>query len=105
MQILTNTDHNVEGRESLAQHVQHVVEAALSQFADRVTRVEVHISDENGAKPGLDDKRCMMEARLAGRQPMVVTHHAGSVHQAIDGAADKLQRAIESALARVEGAR
>jgi len=96
MQIQLNTDHNIEGRESLAAHVTTIVEAALSRFSDRVTRVEVHLSDENGDKSGQHDKRCMMEVRLAGRQPTAVTHHAASVHEAIDGAVGKLERAVET---------
>ncbi len=101
MQIQVNTDSNIEGREKLADHVKSVVEGAMSRFRERITRVEVHLSDENGLKSGQDDKRCMMEARLEGRQPAAVTHHAASLNQAINGAADKLQRSIESTLGRL----
>lgn len=44
-----------------------------------------------------------MEARLQGRQPIAVTHHAGSMHQAVDGAADKLTRLVESTVGRLRG--
>ena len=101
MQIQVNTDSNIEGREKLADHVKGVVEGAMSRFRERITRVEVHLSDENGLKSGQDDKRCMMEARLEGRQPAAVTHHAATLNQAINGAADKLQRSIESTLGRL----
>jgi len=101
MQIQINTDSNIEGREKLADHVKIVVEGATSRFRERITRVEVHLSDENGHKSGQDDKRCMMEARLEGRQPEAVTHHAATLDQAINGAADKLQRSIESTLGRL----
>ena len=50
MLIQVNTDHNIEGRETLATHVQGVVEDALSRFKDQITRVEVHLSDENSGK-------------------------------------------------------
>ncbi len=103
MQIQVNTDHNIEGREELAARVEAVVEAALSRFSDRITRVEVHLSDENGAKSGGNDKRCMMEARLEHRRPTAVTNHAATVDEAVSGAADKLQRSIESALGRLGG--
>jgi len=43
----------------------------------------------------------MMEARLDGHQPTAVTHHAANLDQAINGAADKLQRSIESSLGRL----
>ena len=101
MQVQINTDHNIEGREALAAHVSGVVESAVGRFSDYVTRVEVHLTDEVGHKSGQNDKRCVMEARLQGRQPIAVTHHAGSVHQAVDGAADKLTRLVESTIERL----
>lgn len=100
MQIQVNTDHNIEGREALAAYVSNVVESALSHVSDHITRVEVHLSDENGDKSGQNDKRCLMEARLEGRQPIAVTDEAATVDQAVDGASDKLARLIESTLGR-----
>jgi len=101
MQIQINTDHNIEGREALAAWVSGTVETALSRFSDHITRVEVHLSDENGAKNGPHDKRCMLEARLEGRQPIAVTHEAPELDQAVAGAADKLARSIENTLGRL----
>ena len=102
MQIQINTDDNIEGREALADQVRGVVENALSRFSDHITRVEVHLSDENSDKKGGNDEmRCMMEARIEGRQPIAVTHQAASLDQAVDGAADKLTRLIESTLGRL----
>jgi ribosome-associated translation inhibitor RaiA len=100
MHVQTNTDRNIQASESLAAQVEAVVIGALGRFVDHVTRVEVHLSDENGAKGGADDKRCMMEARLEDRPPIAVTHRAATVEQAIDGAAGKLARSIERLLAR-----
>lgn len=101
MQIQINTDSNIEGREALAAHVTSVVERVLSRFSDRISRVEVHLSDLNGDKRGQDDKRCLMEARVEGRQPNAVTHQAESLHHAIDGAADKLLRSLTSTFERL----
>jgi ribosome-associated translation inhibitor RaiA len=106
MQIQINTDRNIEGREALAAQVSGVVENALSRISDRITRVEVHLSDENSDKKGGNDNmRCVMEARLEGRQPVAVTHQAETLDQAIDGAADKLTRLIESTLGRLRDQR
>jgi len=101
MQIQVNTDRNIEGREKLTAHVESVVESALNRFSDRITRVEVHLSRQNGDVSGHEDKRCMMEARLEGRQPIAVTHQAVTLDQAIHGAADKLQRSFNSTLERL----
>ena len=74
MQVQINTDHNIEGREVLTTQVRGVVEGALTRFSDHITRVEVHLSDENSHKGGQNDKRCMLEARLERRRPVAVTH-------------------------------
>jgi hypothetical protein len=64
--------------------------------------VEVHVGDENSDKKGgHDEMRCVMEARIEGRQPIAVTHQAASLDQAVDGAADKLNRLIESTIGRL----
>ncbi|MCC8986240.1 MAG: HPF/RaiA family ribosome-associated protein [Candidatus Contendobacter sp.] len=102
MQIQINTDRNIPGHEALAAWVSGVVENTLSRFSDHITRVEVHLSDENSDKKGGNDNmRCLMEARLEGRQPVAVTHQAATLDQAVDGAADKLARLIESTLGRL----
>lgn len=77
------------------------MEHALRRFQDQVTRVEVHLSDQNSAKRGQRDKRCAMEARLEGRQPIAVSDDAATLAQAVRGAADKLARLIDSQLGRV----
>jgi len=100
MQVQINTDHNIEGHEALAAQVSDIVESALSRVSDHITRVEVHLSDESSDKSGQNHKRCMMEARMEGRQPIAVTHKAAALDQAVDGAADKLARLIESTLGR-----
>lgn len=101
MQIQINTDHNIAGTEALAAYVRSETEGALSRFSEHITRVEVHLSDENSDKKGgKDSHRCVMEARLQGRQPLAVTHQATTLEQAFNGAADKLIRLIESAIGR-----
>lgn len=101
MQVHIKTDHNIEGHETLAAQVCGVVESALTRFSDRITRVEVHLSDENSHKRGDNDKRCVMEARLKGRQPIAVTRQAATLTQAVSGTADKLAKLIENTLGRL----
>ncbi len=98
MQVLLNTDHHIEGREALAHHLDQVVKDAMHRFGEHVTRVEAHLADVNAHKSADDDIQCTMEARLAGFDPVVVKDHAPTVHQAISGAAGKLQRAVSSFL-------
>jgi ribosome-associated translation inhibitor RaiA len=100
MQILVDTDHNVEGSEQFSHHIESAVRIALHRYADELTRVEVHLSDENGAKSGNADKRCLIEARPTSRQPVTVSNDAETLQGAFDGAAKKMQHLLESALGR-----
>ncbi len=101
MEIQVNTDHNTEGHERLVSHVEDTVFSALSHLSPHVTRVEVHISDENGDKTGHHDKRCMMEARIKGRRPNAVTCEAETLEQAVVGATEKLKSSLTSTLERI----
>lgn len=98
MHVQINTDHNIEAHEALMAHVQGMVSSSMRHFGDHITRVEVHLSDQNGDKAGGGDKRCLMEARLEGRQPKAVTHSADTMEKAILGAAEKLSRAVQHAV-------
>jgi ribosome-associated translation inhibitor RaiA len=103
MQIQVNTDNHIAGSDELTHRVEALVEAALDRFKDRITRVEVHLNDQSSsAKAGGDDKRCVMEARLGGLQPITASHQSASLEQALDGAAGKLQRSLERTLGRLD---
>jgi len=102
MLIQINTDSNIEGDDALAQQVEAVVRNTLDRFSEQITRVEIHLSDENSDKQsGTEDKRCLLEARLAGLQPIAVSHQAATLEQAVDGAAEKLKRTLDSTLGRL----
>lgn len=105
MKIQLNTDVHTEGTEALAAQVSATVEQALARFSEHVTRVEVHLSDENGGKHGQQDQRCLLEARLEGRPPVAVTEHAATQAQAVHGASQKLARLLDSTLGRLNGHR
>lgn len=99
MQIQINTGHHVEADPSLTADVEEVIQGALGRFAQRITRVEAHLNDLNGSKGGRDS-RCMLEARLAGLQPIAVDVKAESHRDAVRMAASKLTRALESRLGK-----
>ena len=102
MKVQINTDSNIEGHDELVQLVEAVVRSALDRFSEQITRVEVHLSDENSDKKfGTDDKRCLLEARLAGLQTIAVSHQAATLEQAVDGTAEKLKRSLDSTLGRL----
>ncbi len=101
MKIQLNTDDRIDGNEALAAKVAAIVEHALARFSEHLTRVEIHLSDENGDKNGQHDQRCMLEARLEGRQPVAVSDEAATPEQAVHRAAHKLAHLLDSTFARV----
>ena len=100
MQIQVNTDSNVQGDDSLAGWVRQEIEEKLARFSEQITRIEVHLSDVNAARESATDKRCLIEARLAGREPTAVSHEAGKVAEAVHGATQKLVHALDRIVGR-----
>lgn len=102
MQIQINTDRNIQADERLAEFIRDTLQSKLNRFAGNLTRIEVHLSDENGQqKNDGHDKRCLLEARFEGLDPVAITEHAATVGQAITGAADKMQRKLSSLVGKL----
>ncbi|HSI59671.1 MAG TPA: HPF/RaiA family ribosome-associated protein [Ideonella sp.] len=102
MQVLLNTDPHVDGSHQMADHLDTVVKEALGRFADHITRVEAHLADVTNAHASAlpNEIHCTLEARLTGRDAVVVKDQAATAHQAINGAVGKLKRAISTVLAK-----
>ena len=101
MQIQVRTDNNINGSAGLTENIESELNDTLGRFGNQITRVEVHLRDTNGPKGAGSDKSCLLEARLSGRQPLVVSHDADTVRQAIDGASQKLERALDNLLGKL----
>lgn len=94
MTIQINTDNNVENSARLKTYFTEELEKSLARFEDKVTRLEVHFTDENGDKFGLNDKRCVIEARPENLQPIAVTEHAETIEKAFSGALEKIKKVL-----------
>lgn len=94
MQVLIQTDNHIEGHERMNSYYTTVFEDALKRFEDKIMKVEVHLGDENSDKTGGDDKRCSVEVRLAGHQPVAAVNHSDTIDKAVNGAIDKLKRVL-----------
>lgn len=102
MQIQVHTDRHIQADERLAEFIRNTLQAKLSRFVDHLTRIEVHLSDENGQqKNDGHDKRCLLEARFEGLDPVAITEHAATVGQTITGAAEKMQRKLSSVVGKL----
>jgi hypothetical protein len=102
MQFQLNTDANIQGDERLAEVAENTVTSALGHLTDRLSRIEVHLVDVNGAKGGTDDIRCTIEARPEGMQPQTVTHNDANVDAALRGAAKKIRSLLDSEFGKLE---
>lgn len=102
MQFQLNTDANIQGNDRLAEVAETVVTSALGHLTDRLSRIEVHLADVNGAKGGADDIRCTVEARPEGMQPQTVTNNDANVDAALRGAGKKIRALLDSEFGKLE---
>ena len=102
MQFLLNTDSSVMGTEDVAIRIEQQVRHRLARFEDRLTRLEVHLSDVNGRKHGADDKHCTIEARPRGGRPIGVTGKAADVDAAARIAAGTTSERLERVFGKAE---
>ena len=102
MDIQINTDTNIAADSVLDAQVEAIVHGSFDRFSEQITRVDVHLSDENSDKKvGTDAKRCLLVVDLAGLQPIEVSDHASTLEQAMTGAAKKMQHMLDSTLGRL----
>ena len=101
MNIQFNTSNNINGSETMNKRLSDVIAEKLSRFSDYITRIEAHLSDTNGQKEGLNDKQCVLEARLEGLQPIAVTSNAGTYDDAVTGAIGKLKSSLDTTLGKL----
>jgi len=102
MTIQVNSDNNITGTEGLSNFVEKTIADTLNRFSEQITRVEVHLNDENSHKSGNNDKRCMLEARLEGMHPIAVTAHADTIQEALKSALGKLKSSLDTALGKLK---
>ena len=57
MIIQLNTDKNLSIHETFGETLKERLTASLGHFGEHISRLEVHLSDENGGKQGPNDKR------------------------------------------------
>lgn len=102
MQVIVNTDSNVDGTDRVAGGLETIVEQSLSRYSERLTRVEVHLSDGSAGRSSTDDIKCTLEARPAGGTPVVVTENANAVEEALSGALHKMKSLLETHFGKLD---
>ena len=102
MQVQVHTDATIQGGDSLETWVQNEVDTKLSRLKEHVVRVEVFLTSVDALKEGGGPgKKCVLETRANGRQPVAVNAEAEKVRDAFNLALEKLRRAVESDLGKL----
>jgi len=105
MIIQINTDHNISENEKMDLYFKTLIADSLKNYSEHITRLEVHFSDQNGNKEGSKDKKCLLEARIEGRQPNVVTATASTIEEALNNAIDKMTALLKTAIEQMKSHR
>lgn len=96
MFVQISTDNQIVSDAESNERLEQKVRSKLKRFEARLSHVEVHVSDANGAV----DKRVTLEARASGHSPVAVHAEASRVDNALNLAAAKAVRALDHALGR-----
>lgn len=96
MLVQINTDKNIHGHQRMNAFLDEEIKKELARFDDKITRVEVHLIDENSDKAGKNDKKCTIEARIEKRQPIAVISHGDTPEKAFYDALHKIKRTLST---------
>lgn len=103
MEVQVNSSNDLDSSGKTISWTEEEIRRSLSRFGPRLTRVEVHLSDQNGGKSGSLDKRCLIEARPKGLAPVAVSHDGDDIFVAITGAMGKLTTALDRQFGKLTG--
>jgi len=102
MTIQINSDKTLTWEKRSSDFFTDQIAEALERYESHITRIEVHLKDENGKKEGIKDITCSLEARLQGKKPIAVTSQGDTVDLAIAGAISKIKKAIKTTIERTQ---
>ena len=91
---------NVEVPAAFEEFIEQRVQEVLKPFEAHLTRIEIHLQDQNGGKGG-SDKRCLLEARPRGLPPIAVECTESTETDAVRKALDKLKNALSHRIGRI----
>jgi ribosome-associated translation inhibitor RaiA len=95
-------DNQVESDAERNLRLEEQIRQRLARFEDRITDIEVHVSDVNNSKGGHTDMRATLEARVNGLPPVAVAEDGTNFDRAVIGAAKKVVRALDHQLGKID---
>lgn len=94
-----NSDNHVQCDAAVETRVRTLVDARLRNVQQKISRVEVHVGEINGPRGGVD-KRCAVELRPKGLDPITASETAETIELAAAGATDKALTAFQRVIGR-----
>lgn len=96
MQIQFNSDKTIMSNERQYEFFSAQITEELKTYDSSISRIEVHLSDENGKKEGINTIRCLLETRIEGKQPTVVSCQSNTIEASISCALKKLKAQLKT---------
>lgn len=96
MLIQIDSDNGTAVTEAAIEGITAELETALARFADRLTRVEVHLTEETAPHAPERSVKCTIEARPSRQEPLAITAHAHDVAAALREGTHKVIAALDT---------
>ena len=97
--VITLVNGSIKTTDAMRDFVHQRLSAALGRFGDRIPRVEIRITDENGPRGGVD-KLCRVTANIAGAGPLTIEKRAGDFYEAIARAINAVKQNVARRVSR-----
>lgn len=102
MEIQINSDNNLRVSKEYNIQLKQLLSTKLRRFDKYLSRIELYLSDVNGSKDGVNDRKCVIEARIKGKDPLVVTSIDENHDKAIALSLEKLKSSLDSVLGKLK---
>ncbi len=102
MTIQFNSDNKLTVHENFKIKLTHELLKELKRYSEQLTLLKVHLSDEHGKENVLNNKRCLLEAHVKGRQSIVVTAGQSTHELAVKEASGKLKSVLEKVFSKMQ---
>lgn len=99
MFVQIKTDNQIKTDADANERLERRIREKLKRYEQRLSHVELHVSDANGSKGGTD-KRVSLEVRPTGHAPIAVHADSHRVETAVTAAVHKVERALAHAIGK-----
>ena len=87
--------------DAIETHTRQKLEHMQHNFGDRILKITVHLSDDNGPKGGID-KHCHIHVDLKKLSTVVIEDSEENLYTAIDNACHRAERAVRKTMEKVQ---